>query len=165
MDYDGIIICENLLVVYWCAIECTARILVSNIEQDRSRVYIPCVRHISLAKNIANSSPAESGLQALDASPAETSSRPLTRRTVYDRLHYLLRHLLDLIPTLSSTLEHLLVQNFPHKRQNTVSQITYIRNILRITEYCPELADKILATVVDRSIQIDVRNYPEQHLQ
>ncbi|EIN10498.1 RNA polymerase I-specific transcription initiation factor RRN3 [Punctularia strigosozonata HHB-11173 SS5] len=98
----------------------------------------------------------QSGLQALDAGPAETSSRPLTRRIVYDRLHYLLRHLLDLIPTLSSTLEPLLIQNFPHKRQNVVSQVTYIRNLLRITEYCPELADRILATIVDRSIQIDV---------
>ncbi|KAJ7167553.1 RNA polymerase I-specific transcription initiation factor RRN3 [Mycena filopes] len=98
----------------------------------------------------------QSGIQALDTNTPEGSSTPLTRRVIYDRLHYLLRHLLSLIPTLSSTLQPLLVRNFPHKRQNQASQSTYIRNLLRISTYCPELGDKILSTIVDRAIQIDV---------
>uniref|UniRef100_D8PQZ2 RNA polymerase I-specific transcription initiation factor RRN3 n=1 Tax=Schizophyllum commune (strain H4-8 / FGSC 9210) TaxID=578458 RepID=D8PQZ2_SCHCM len=98
----------------------------------------------------------QSGLQALDSAVPEGSSKPLTRRVVYDRLHNLLQHVLSLIPTLSSTLLPLLVRNFPHKRQSQISQSTYIRNLLRISGYCPELADKILATIVDRAIQIDV---------
>ncbi|KAJ3545477.1 hypothetical protein NMY22_g2430 [Coprinellus aureogranulatus] len=77
-------------------------------------------------------------------------------RVIYDRLHYLLAHILALIPTLPSTLQPLLVKHFPHKRQNHFSQLTYIRNILRVSTYCPELSDKILATIVDRAIQIDV---------
>lgn len=103
----------------------------------------------------------ESGLQALDAGVPESSSSPLTRRVVYDRLHYLLKHVLALIPTLPSTLQPLLVRNFPHKRQNQASQVTYIRNLLRVSEYCPELADRILATIVDRAIQIDVRSHSQ----
>ncbi|KAJ7591586.1 RNA polymerase I-specific transcription initiation factor RRN3 [Mycena floridula] len=98
----------------------------------------------------------QAGLQAMDNTLPEGSSSPLTRRTVYDRLHYLLRHVISLIPTLPSTLMPLLTTNFPHKRQNQASQSTYIRNLLRVSEYCPELADKILATIVDRAIQIDV---------
>ncbi|KAJ7129326.1 RNA polymerase I-specific transcription initiation factor RRN3 [Mycena epipterygia] len=98
----------------------------------------------------------QSGVQALDTNTPESSSSPLTRRVIYDRLHYLLRHLLSLIPTLPSTLQPLLVRNFPHKRQSQASQSTYIRNLLRISTYCPELADKILSTIVDRAIQIDV---------
>ncbi|KAF8897780.1 RNA polymerase I-specific transcription initiation factor RRN3 [Infundibulicybe gibba] len=98
----------------------------------------------------------QSMLQVLDAGLPETSTSPLTRRVIYDRLHYLLRHLISLIPTLSSTLQPLLVRNFPHKRQNQAAQTTYIRNILRVSSYCPELADKILATIIDRAIQIDV---------
>ncbi|EGO01992.1 hypothetical protein SERLA73DRAFT_159088 [Serpula lacrymans var. lacrymans S7.3] len=86
----------------------------------------------------------------------ESSSGPLTRRVIYDRLHYLLQHLLSLIPTLPSTLQPLLVRNFPHKRQPQVAQVAYIRNLLRVTEYCPELADRILATIIDRAIQVDV---------
>lgn len=34
--------------------------------------------------------------------------------------------------------------------------MTYIRNLLRVTEYCPEIADRILALVIDRATQIDV---------
>ena len=98
----------------------------------------------------------ESGLQALETGLPECSSAPLTRRTVYDRIHHLLRHLLALVPTLPSTLQPLLVQNFPHKRQSQLSQITYIRNMLRITDYCPEIADNMLSTIIDRAIQIDV---------
>lgn len=98
----------------------------------------------------------ESGIQALDAGLPSTSSAPLTRRVVYDRLHYLLGHILTLVPTLPSTLQPLLVRHFPHKRQNRLSQTTYIRNLLRVSSYCPELSDKILATIIDRAIQIDV---------
>ncbi|THV08235.1 RNA polymerase I-specific transcription initiation factor RRN3 [Dendrothele bispora CBS 962.96] len=98
----------------------------------------------------------QASLQALDISRPETSSSPLTRRVVYDRVHFLLRHLLSLIPTLSSTLMPLLSRNFPHKRQNILYQSTYIRNLLRVSGYCPELSDQILSTIVDRAIQIDV---------
>ncbi|KAI9434445.1 RNA polymerase I-specific transcription initiation factor RRN3 [Lactarius indigo] len=98
----------------------------------------------------------QSGLQALETGLPECSVAPLTRRRVYDRIHYLLRHLLALVPTLPSTLRPFLVQNFPHKRQSQASQTTYIRNMLRITEYCPEMADGLLSTIIDRAIQIDV---------
>lgn len=96
-------------------------------------------------------------MQALDTTIAEGSSSPLTRRVVYERIHVLLRHLLTLVPTLPSTLQPLLIRNFPHKRQSQAAQVTYIRNLLSVMEYCPELADSILATIVDRAIQIDVR--------
>ena len=122
-----------------------------------------CTCHAAVTRSSVNvsahfrvhSSP-ESGLQALDSGLPESSSRPLTRRVVYDRIHYLLRHLIYLVPTCPSTLQPLLSRNFPHKRQNHVSQVTYIRNLLRVTEYCPEIADRILALVIDRAIQVDV---------
>ncbi|KAF9450651.1 RNA polymerase I-specific transcription initiation factor RRN3 [Macrolepiota fuliginosa MF-IS2] len=98
----------------------------------------------------------QSGLQTLSQAFPESSTSPVTRRVIYDRLHYLLQHLLSLIPTLPSTLQSLLVRNFPHKRQNQLAQSTYIRNLLRVSSYCPELSEKILATIVDRAIQIDV---------
>ncbi|KAF8806334.1 RNA polymerase I-specific transcription initiation factor RRN3, partial [Phlegmacium glaucopus] len=98
----------------------------------------------------------QSCLQALDTSLPESSTAPVTRRLIYDRLHYLLRHILSLIPTLPSTLQAFLIRHFPHKRQNQVAQTTYIRNLLKVSSYCPELEDKILATIVDRAIQMDV---------
>ncbi|TCD69993.1 hypothetical protein EIP91_005243 [Steccherinum ochraceum] len=98
----------------------------------------------------------QSGLQTLEAALPESSNAPLTRRVVYERIHYLLRHLLSLVPTLPSTLQPLLVQHFPHKRQSQAAQVTYIRNLLQVVDYCPQLTDRILATVIDRAIQIDV---------
>ncbi|TFY82711.1 hypothetical protein EWM64_g1310 [Hericium alpestre] len=105
---------------------------------------------------VAQSFTYQSGLQALEAGLPESSSAPLTRRVVYDRIHYLLRHLLSLVPTLPSTLQPLLYRNFPHKRQNRAYQVAYIRNMLRVMEYCPEIADKLLSSIIDRAIQIDV---------
>ncbi|KAF9031787.1 RNA polymerase I-specific transcription initiation factor RRN3, partial [Hymenopellis radicata] len=98
----------------------------------------------------------QSSIEPPDAIEPSTSSVPITRGLVYDRLHYLLRHLLTLVPTLPSTLMPLLSRNFPHKRQNVAAQSTYIRNLLRVSGYCPELSDKILSTIVDRAVQIDV---------
>lgn len=118
------------------------------------RVYYISFKHLARIESVSFP---ESGIQALNAGMPEGSASPLTRRVIYDRLHYLLQHLISLIPTLPSTLQPLLVRNFPHKRQNQVVQTTYIRNLLRISTYCPELADKILATIIDRTIQIDVR--------
>lgn len=109
--------------------------------------------HLDLLSDVLK----DSGTNTLDSTMPESSSSPLTRRMIYDRLHHLLRHLLALIPTLPSTLQNYLIRHFPHKRLPLAAQVTYIRNILRIAEYCPELADRILATIVDRVIQIDVR--------
>jgi RNA polymerase I-specific transcription initiation factor RRN3 len=114
------------------------------------------VSFVSICANLLIDNVSESGLQALDANVPEGSSSPLTRRVIYDRLHTLLRHIYSLIPTLPSTLQPLLVSNFPHKRQNQVAQTTYIRNLLRVAGSCPELADAILATIIEHAIQIDV---------
>jgi RNA polymerase I-specific transcription initiation factor RRN3 len=68
----------------------------------------------------------------------------------------LLQHLLELIPTLPSVLEPFLVKNFPHKRQVHAAQVAYIRNLLRVSKYCPHLSEKILSLIIERAIQIDV---------
>ncbi|KAF8341260.1 uncharacterized protein EI90DRAFT_3116393 [Cantharellus anzutake] len=94
----------------------------------------------------------QSGLHPL----GKYSSQPLRRRDIYNRQHELLQHILSLIPTLSNELLPILLRNFPHKRLPVACQITYIRNILRITQYYPELSEGILATIIDRAVQIDV---------
>lgn len=124
------------------------------------RQSLPCFSPLVSYIDFGTLMNAESGLRATTVSEPEqgegSSKEPLRRRQVYDRLHALLQRLLSLIPTLSTTLEPLLVRNFPHKRQDKNAQVTYIRNMLRVSTYCPELGDRILATVVDRAIQIDV---------
>ncbi|KAL7410392.1 RNA polymerase I-specific transcription initiation factor RRN3-domain-containing protein [Mrakia frigida] len=86
-----------------------------------------------------------------------TSSTPtLTRGLIYNRIHSLLAHLITLIPTLPSIISPILLHHFPHKRDQKIAQLTYLRNALRVVEYCPPLADKVLAKIVERAIQIDV---------
>ncbi|KAF7302012.1 RNA polymerase I-specific transcription initiation factor RRN3 [Mycena indigotica] len=81
---------------------------------------------------------------------------PLTRRVIYERQHALLEHLLTLVPTAPGTLGPLLARAFPHKREPPAAHTAFVRNALRVARYCPELEDRILATVVDRALQIDV---------
>lgn len=92
--------------------------------------------------------PAELGLGQADQRP--------TRRQLYDRLHGLLRQLLRLIPTLPSALQSRIVQHFPHKRDRTLSQVLYIRNLLRVTEYCEALTEPIWTAIVDHALLVDV---------
>lgn len=80
----------------------------------------------------------------------------ITRRTLYTRLHTLLRTLLSLVPTLPSSLSPLLSHNFPSKRDSVVSQICYIDNLLAISLYCPGLAEDVLGVIVERALGLDV---------
>ena len=80
----------------------------------------------------------------------------LSRRQLYDRLHSLLQTLLRLIPTLPATLQPLLLQHFPHKRERTMDQVLYIQNLLRMTEYCEALTEPIWSVIIDHTLQIDV---------
>lgn len=153
--------CQIIHCLHGHAGQRPTRISVSRFKQDRPRIYSSCVLVVCvLLGHFQYQFITESSIQALEAGMPEGSASPLTRRMIYDRLHYLLQHLISLIPTLPSTLQPLLVRSFPHKRQSQVAQTTYIRNLLRISAYCPELADKILATIIDRTIQIDVCSIP-----
>jgi len=97
-----------------------------------------------------------SGLNTPPAFHPETSIAPITRRMAYDRLHSLLQHLITVIPTIPSHLAPLILRNFPHKRLPCTAQTTYIRNVLRLSEYCPQLTSHILDVIVERALAIDV---------
>ncbi|PWZ03385.1 RNA polymerase I-specific transcription initiation factor RRN3 [Testicularia cyperi] len=78
------------------------------------------------------------------------------RKQVYERVHTLIRALLNVVPTLPSVLGPLLVQHLPHKGVHRSDQLVYVRNILHVSEYCAELSEVILGAVIDRAIQLDV---------
>ena len=81
----------------------------------------------------------------------------LMRRDLYNRHHSLLEHVLSIVPTLTKSLQPILARKFPHKRLEKVHHVTYIRNILRLAQYCPGLSDHLLNSVIKKAIQIDVR--------
>ncbi|KZO98068.1 RNA polymerase I-specific transcription initiation factor RRN3 [Calocera viscosa TUFC12733] len=97
-----------------------------------------------------------SGLRAVENLSVDGSASPMTRGTVYDRQHTLTSHLLSLIPTLPAAIFPVLSKHFPHKREPKHAQVTYIRNLLRISAYCPQLSGRILGLVIERAVMIDV---------
>ncbi|KDN38632.1 RRN3-domain-containing protein [Tilletiaria anomala UBC 951] len=89
------------------------------------------------------------------SSQAATASAP-TRRQIYARIHRLIRQLIVLVPTLPSQLGSLLTRHFPPKRDTRTAQLVFIRNALKVCEYCQELSEGVLTMVIGRALQIDV---------
>ncbi|KAF9580611.1 hypothetical protein BGW38_002672 [Lunasporangiospora selenospora] len=87
--------------------------------------------------------------------PSGESSAALRQRH-YDRAHQALKYILGLIPTGRTSLFPLLAAEFPHKRESINAQTTFVKNILRVLDYAPDLRAQILGVVIDRIIQIDV---------
>jgi len=138
MDHDGHCFRKVVHYFHWDAPERQGRIPFSRSQQDRPGFDVSYVVLIDTSRVRCDAlAIVESGLQALDAGGPEGSATPLTRNVVYDRLHRLLRHLLSLIPTLPSTLQPLLVEIF------LTSVNRKLHSLLRVTEYCSELADRI----------------------
>lgn len=84
------------------------------------------------------------------------SDSAITRRIFHARHHFLLAHLLSLIPTLPTVLQQVLQKNAPHKRDSEVQQSTWVRNCCEMTEYCPELGARVWSALVDKMLRIDV---------
>ncbi|CUS07084.1 unnamed protein product [Tuber aestivum] len=81
---------------------------------------------------------------------------PVKRGAIYERVHYALQFILDLVPTAAfSTLFPALISEFPHKSESKKAHVTYVTNLLRVIEYAPSLRNKLLAFVTDRVIKID----------
>lgn len=48
------------------------------------------------------------------------------------------------------------MDRFPNKRDREVAQITYLRNMCEVSDYCPELNGRIWDQIIDRLLRIDV---------
>lgn len=72
------------------------------------------------------------------------------------QVHNALKTLLCLVPTGSARLLEILVAQYPHKRHDASTQQEFLRHALCVADYAPTLRDRILGTVVDRLIEIDV---------
>lgn len=68
-----------------------------------------------------------------------------------------LKYLLRLIPSASNTLSPILSAKFPFAEESKKLQISYIDNLIRLSEYAPELKSDILALITDRLVKIDVQ--------
>lgn len=70
--------------------------------------------------------------------------------------HEALQAVLEVVPVVPQFLIPVLSENFPYMKKPTIFQASYVKNLLQITKYLPDLRSKILELVIDNLITIDV---------
>ncbi|KAI9821422.1 MAG: hypothetical protein M1826_000658 [Phylliscum demangeonii] len=78
-------------------------------------------------------------------------------RQLFARAHVALKYLFELVPSASSALLGILTTSFPHSSDGKKAHSDYVRNLLRMTEYVPEVKVEILALITERLVKIDVK--------
>ena len=81
----------------------------------------------------------------------------VSREQLSSRIHVAMKYLLRLIPSASATLSPILSTKFPFPDDSKKDHITYINNLISLTEYAPELKSDIFALITDRLVKIDVQ--------
>lgn len=94
-----------------------------------------------------------SDLHLAESLPNET---PIAPNLIYDRVHFSLKYILDLVPVSYTFLFSILAMEFPHKSDKTSHQVTYLKNLLGILEYAPIISAQVFGLIIDKIIQIDV---------
>ncbi len=82
---------------------------------------------------------------------------PVQWLRLQSRLHECLRYILRHNPMTSASMDPILASTFPFPTDSSKSHIRYIKNILEVSEYCPELKGGILSLIMDKLVKIDVQ--------
>lgn len=80
-----------------------------------------------------------------------------SRSQIRDRVHRALQYILRLMPSASRLLSNILAETFPHETDSRRSHVVYVRSLLKLITYAPELESEILALVTERLVKIDVQ--------
>ena len=120
------------------------RMLVENLTASKSS----SARHTSKILT-AHADPPSLGSPS---KPVEAS-----RSQIRDRVHRSLQYILRLIPSASRLLSNILAETFPHETDSRRSHVVYVRSLLKLITYTPELECEILALVTERLVKIDVQ--------
>ncbi|XP_076309467.1 RNA polymerase I-specific transcription initiation factor RRN3 homolog Tif-IA [Tachypleus tridentatus] len=89
-------------------------------------------------------------------SKAEISTVTAEEQKVFDRAHVLLQEIINLVPLTPNILLPLLADSFPYMRKDPCSQVSYVKNILRMCGYLSVHRQKILGLLIDKVLNIDV---------
>lgn len=82
---------------------------------------------------------------------------PIQAVRIQSRVHDCLQFILRSTPMGSSFLAPILATSFPFSDDTAKTHVQYIRNILRVSGYCPEIKGEILSLVTDKLVKIDVQ--------
>ena len=81
---------------------------------------------------------------------------PVQREVLYDRTHKALTFLHQSVPSASGILSSIINSNFPFLEGKTQSIVEYVRNLLKMPTYAPELRAEVLDLIIERLVKIDV---------
>ncbi|KAI9668808.1 MAG: hypothetical protein M1831_000877 [Alyxoria varia] len=81
---------------------------------------------------------------------------PVQREALYDRTHKALHFLHQSVPSASGILSSIITSNFPFLEGKTQSIVEYVRNLLKMPTYAPELRAEVLDLIIERLVKIDV---------
>ena len=131
----------------------------------RAEDYVATFTRLLLSVITANASFLEptllmlvNNLKSSPPSSGNLAGEPFVRRSViYARVHKTLHYLSQLIPATSSKLQTVLKLAFPHSMDTVRAHTVFTRNLLKLTDYAPELRTDILALITDRLVKIDVQ--------
>ncbi|KAF2634926.1 RNA polymerase I-specific transcription initiation factor RRN3, partial [Massarina eburnea CBS 473.64] len=76
---------------------------------------------------------------------------------IQNRIHDCLKSIVRQNPMSSTYLGSILSANFPFPTDTAKAHVQYIRNILRISEYCTEIKGEIMSLIMDKVVKIDVQ--------
>jgi RNA polymerase I-specific transcription initiation factor RRN3 len=96
-------------------------------------------------------------LKAPSITARQQDDPPIERVRVQARIHECLRSILRNIPMASAFLSPILGSTFPYPDDDARTHVQYIRNILKVVDYCPELKGEIFSLVTDKLVKIDVQ--------
>ncbi|SMY24523.1 unnamed protein product [Zymoseptoria tritici ST99CH_1A5] len=85
------------------------------------------------------------------------SEEPVSRATMFDRLHDFIQTLLRRVPSASSVLVRMLKNQFPNELATVKGHVHYHRHILRLVGELPELKSEMMALIAQRLVEIDVQ--------
>ena len=87
----------------------------------------------------------------------DVSSSPSGKRTdLQFNAHWAIQHLLDLVPSGHTILLRLIKETFPHKSADRREQVSYVFNLIRISQYAEHLKEDILSLCIERVVLVDV---------
>ena len=82
---------------------------------------------------------------------------PVSRLTIYSRVHRSIEYLLHLIPAAGRVLANILVKAFPHETDSMRAHVIFVQNLLKLAGYAPELRGEVLGLITERLVKIDVQ--------
>ena len=74
-----------------------------------------------------------------------------------DDVHQAIRYILDLSPVACRSLASTLSSSYPFETEKTRIHVRYVRNLLKLISYAPELRGDVLALVSEKLVKIDVQ--------